>query len=145
MGVELIFSERLRECMDEKGITVSALARELGLSRVTVSRLKSGAHAPSTENLLSIAEYFHCSADYLLGREELPRDKVQKSAKPFGEVLRACIKQSGISVYKFEKDLNLSSSLTYRWLFLDTVPNVETCIRLAGYFDCSVDYLLGRE
>ncbi|MFB9991265.1 helix-turn-helix domain-containing protein [Deinococcus oregonensis] len=32
-----------------------------------VTKWESGKHFPGPENLVKIAEYFHCSTDYLLG------------------------------------------------------------------------------
>lgn len=39
--------------------------------------------------------------------------------------------------------LNISSGVLTKWKN-GGVPNSETLIRIADYFDCSVDYLLGR-
>ena len=46
--------------------------------------------------------------------------------------------------YRIERDLNISGSSMYNWLFNKTVPTVESLVRLAEYMDVSVDYLLGR-
>ena len=37
------------------------------------------------------------------------------------------------------------SSLTYKWLHDKSIPTIINYIKLADYFDCSIDYLLGRE
>lgn len=58
------------EC-DKIGKKPNKVASELGLSSATTTRWKSGA-IPNGETLVRIAEYFHVSVDYLLGRTNQP-------------------------------------------------------------------------
>lgn len=44
---------------------------------------------------------------------------------------------------QLERDLNLSRGSIYKWKKSD--PNMETLIKLADYFDSSLDYLLCRD
>jgi len=139
------FSERLKEYMSEYNLNVSALAHEIKFSRAAVSGLINEAHAPSTEIIIALVEYFNCSADYLLGLVDYPRSNEFKQISSFGETLRKCLKENGKSEYRLQKDLKISSSLTYRWLNNKAMPKIDTLIKLKNYFGCSVDYLLGRE
>lgn len=43
------------------------------------------------------------------------------------------------------KEINISSGIVSKWKTVGTLPNGETLIKLAEYFNCSVDYLLGRD
>ena len=54
---------RLREQAD---MSQSALARRLHISRASVQSWESGTNYPSTDNLISLANIFHVSTDYLL-------------------------------------------------------------------------------
>lgn len=58
-------SERIR-----KGLTQSQLAERVGVSRETVSRWERGATMPSIDRVVSAADFFDCSTDYLLGRTD---------------------------------------------------------------------------
>lgn len=101
---------------------------------------------PSVKNLISIAEFFDCSADYLLGLIEFPPEKVKyQPVKPFAERLRLCLNQTHISEYRLQKDLRISDSLTYNWLHGKTQPTVDSLIKLSKYFGLRVDFILGRE
>ncbi|MDE7159103.1 MAG: helix-turn-helix transcriptional regulator [Clostridiales bacterium] len=140
-----IFVERLNEYMNEHGLNASTLAAAIKCSRVTVSGLLHKSHAPSTDILIALVEYFNCSADYLLGITEYPHITEFKPIKPFGDILRKCLVDSKKSEYRLRKDLEISSSLTYRWLTNKTVPQIDYLFRLRKYFGCSIDYLLGRE
>lgn len=65
-----IESERVRS-----GMTQAELGNELHVSRVTVANWENGRSEPATNKVVSMADMFGCSTDYLLGRtdERLPR------------------------------------------------------------------------
>lgn len=51
--------------------------------------------------------------------------------------------ERGISVNKLESDLGFSNSSIKKWERTSS-PSVDKIIKVAGYFDVSIDYLLGR-
>lgn len=57
----------VKNLCDEKGITVAELERTLGLANASIARWTKGT-APNSAALSKIADYFHVSVDYLLGR-----------------------------------------------------------------------------
>ncbi|MCO7176033.1 helix-turn-helix domain-containing protein [Sporolactobacillus kofuensis] len=59
---------RIRFLRDEKELSQLEMARELNISNAQLSRYESGARKPDPEMLIQIADYFHVSTDYLLGR-----------------------------------------------------------------------------
>ena len=67
-GYDNIFAQRLRALMKERSVTQDILAEKAGCSRQAVSQYMDGSSAPNVDKLLSIAEFFDVSADYLLGR-----------------------------------------------------------------------------
>lgn len=56
--------------IDERGITISQLAKEIGISQGNISDWKSGKCLPSLNALIKIADYLNISLDYLVGRTE---------------------------------------------------------------------------
>jgi len=56
----------------QAGITRTKMFDECGLNRHTYNNIKSGS-IPSVDKIAIIADYFHVSVDYLLGREESPQ------------------------------------------------------------------------
>lgn len=64
-----VFPTRLRQLIDEKPTTITAVARELGISRQAVSQYTMGIGQPNADKLLQIAEYFDVSCDWLVGRQ----------------------------------------------------------------------------
>lgn len=63
------FAERLKELREEKGLTLSQLGKEIGISYVAIGRWEKKQRIPNIESLKIIAKYFGVSADYLIGLE----------------------------------------------------------------------------
>ena len=82
-------SENLKELMAERSINQVTLAAALGTGRTKLSDIMNGKNAPSYATFLLLIEFFHCSADFLLGLSEEPREEVPYNpVPPFGECLR---------------------------------------------------------
>lgn len=65
----MIFSQRLKELRLEKGITQREMAQSLKLSPSKISHLMNG-REPDYDTLCEIADFFHVTTDYLLGRSD---------------------------------------------------------------------------
>lgn len=61
--------EKIKELAYQKHISISRLEEELGFANASLKRWKSS--NPGADKLSKVADYFHVSVDYLLGREEL--------------------------------------------------------------------------
>ena len=62
--------DRIKELAKKQGLSINSLEEKLGYSRNTIYNLKNS--KPSTERISEIADYFHVSTDYLLGRTDNP-------------------------------------------------------------------------
>lgn len=58
--------------------------------------------------------------------------------------LRKIRKEKGISQLKLALDLNMSQNTISRYETGEREPGINELIRIADYFNISVDYLLGR-
>jgi transcriptional regulator with XRE-family HTH domain len=58
----------LKKERNKKGITLDKMAAELNTTNATLSRYENNIREPKLEFLKRLADYFNCSADYLLGR-----------------------------------------------------------------------------
>ena len=65
------FVTRFEELCSQTKQTPSAVGAQLGVSRATVSRWRSGKDFPKTKTLQRIANYFGVSVDYLLGKSDI--------------------------------------------------------------------------
>lgn len=62
-------AQPLRKLMDERKLSNSKLAREVGVHTSTVSNWLDGKEVKA-ENLTALCTYFDCSLDYLAGKME---------------------------------------------------------------------------
>ena len=69
------FPSRLRKLLDDRGITITALSKELKISRQAVSQYTDGSAQPNIEKLRAIASFFDVSADYLVGLSDYEKKK----------------------------------------------------------------------
>ena len=65
--------ERLKELMFDKGINAPTLAKAINVKSNTVTRYIQGVRLPKFETFIVLVDYFHCSADFLLGLTDNPQ------------------------------------------------------------------------
>lgn len=61
---------RIKDICQEQNISAYKLSKDIGVTQGMISYWKSGDRVPSAKNLISLADYFGCSVDYLLGRTD---------------------------------------------------------------------------
>ena len=61
----------------------------------------------------------------------------------FNTFLALCEKKN-ISPTRVALDIGLSKAAVTRWKQTESTPNSDVLVKLADYFGCSTDYLLGR-
>lgn len=62
--------QKLKDLRTANHLTQKAVAKKLGISPSIVSSYETGERTPSTEILLALSYLYHCSTDYLLGRND---------------------------------------------------------------------------
>lgn len=62
------FGELLAELREDRKLTQKDLAEIIYVSPGTISNYENGVHYPDIEKLIALADYFHVTTDYLLGR-----------------------------------------------------------------------------
>ena len=75
------FGEKLKILRKKEHLTQKAFANNLNVSLDTVKNWEQGYNYPSVDMLVTIAEYFKCDFDYLLGKQDTPN----KEYKHFSE------------------------------------------------------------
>ncbi len=65
--------EKLKELRIKCGYSQRRVAKILNLSPSIVSSYENGDRTPSTDVLLSLANLYRCSTDYLLGKDKKPQ------------------------------------------------------------------------
>ena len=67
-----MFSTRLKSLRENAGYSQYSFAAAFGVSQSTVGNWEAGVRKPSIDTLSELCDFFNCSADYLLGRVEIP-------------------------------------------------------------------------
>ncbi|MBR2377477.1 MAG: helix-turn-helix domain-containing protein [Clostridia bacterium] len=65
--------ENLRLLRKNKNISMKELGKIIGVAESTISLYENGKRQPDNKTLLSLANYFEVSIDYLLGRSEIKK------------------------------------------------------------------------
>ena len=66
-----IFTDRLKEMMDKRGMSQRDLADAIEKTEVSVSRYVNGQRVPKATVLLKMSQALNCQADYLIGNDSL--------------------------------------------------------------------------
>ncbi|EZY81257.1 TPA: helix-turn-helix domain-containing protein [Staphylococcus aureus] len=62
-----LFQQRLKRLRKEKGITLERLAKEIGTTKVTLSRYENGDRSPKLEFVAALSKYFNVEMTWLAG------------------------------------------------------------------------------
>ena len=61
------FGKRLTKLREDKNLSLEELAKDLNLTKLTLSYWERNNHTLTIGNIIKIAKYFNVSVDYLLG------------------------------------------------------------------------------
>lgn len=61
--------ERLQELRESQNLTQNELAQIMNIPRMTYNNYEKGRCEPSIETLVKLADHYHVTLDYLVGRE----------------------------------------------------------------------------
>ena len=67
-----VFSERLVQLRMDRDVSQTAIAKKIGVSSRIYQEYEYGDSEPKMRNLVSIADFFGVSLDYLTGRTDTP-------------------------------------------------------------------------
>lgn len=69
-----LFSEQLRKCLENSNITMTELAKKIGVSQATVSDWCNGKKAPRFDKIEQLAKFFNVPATYFFKDEIIETD-----------------------------------------------------------------------
>ena len=62
--------ERLSELRKQNNLSQTAVAKRIGVSSALISAYEKGERSPSIEKIILLADIYHTTTDYLLGRTQ---------------------------------------------------------------------------
>jgi transcriptional regulator with XRE-family HTH domain len=116
---------RLKRLRTRRGVTLTQLAAETGISKSTLSRLESGQRKPSLELLLPLAQAHQVPLDELVGAPDVGDPRIRlKPRRRNGRVVFPLTQQSsGVHVWKViippeSAEPELRTHEGYEWLYV---------------------------
>ena len=144
MDVLSNFAEILNDLLIEHNLKAKELSIKLGMANATITRYKNKDRVPTIENLVKIANYFNCSTDYLLGLEDEIHSQDFATCPPFKEQFAFLLSYFNRSAYSVYNNTDISQTRFYEWKNGVCAPSVDSVVKLAKIFNCSVDFVIGR-
>lgn len=138
------FSDVLDTLMFEQELSITKLAKEIGIDATTIGRYLHAQLTPTVETLVKLADFFQCTTDFLLGRESENYSSVFYTCPPFAEQLKVLKEHFQCPWWNFYKTAHISSSRFYEWKNGKRIPTLDCVIMLAEGFECTVDFIIGR-
>lgn len=144
-----LFSTRLKDLLayDENTkteISEETLADAIGVDVAIVYSYLRNEHLPSYKTALRLRKFFRLSLDFLFGLSEDDSPvNIPKEEKPFSEIFKAILQEKHISRYKLKKETSLARQSIDDWYHGKRIPEIESLLVLAKYFECSLDELTG--
>lgn len=139
------FAERLNELMFDNNKTATDIATAISIHKSAIYRYLRAERIPEIDIIIKIADLFACSIDFLLGFTDQNYTTKIVICPPFSKRLAFLLEHFSITKYKLVKQTKIPESIIYSWQSGKSRPNLESITKLANYFDCSIDYILGRE
>jgi transcriptional regulator with XRE-family HTH domain len=115
---------RLKQLRLRRGVTLTAVAAQTGISKSTLSRLESGQRKPSLELLLPLAEAYRVPLDELVGAPDVgdPRIRIKPRTRNGRLVFSLTQQRSGVIVEKVvippERERRLRTHDGHEWLYV---------------------------
>lgn len=144
MDIMSNFRERLNDHMLDAPIKSDQLGKAIGVSGQSIRAWCDGSQSIFLSNVIKLADYFHCSIDYLVGISDSTAEFNAKQYQPFYDRLRMVMKENGITRYRLTKDSKIKDSYFTTWKS-GSDPHIISVIEVAKYLDVTIDYLIGRE
>lgn len=139
-----IIAESVTELLQDNSLTVQKFSRLSKISRSTIDGWLQEKHYPSLNQLISLADFFNCSIDYILHISD--KKEYEKSSERKDFIARFEERKQSLKVTKYQIAVACKTDIACinKWEKLGQKPRIDTVIDLAKFFGCSVDYILGR-
>lgn len=137
------FNDTLLKVINEKKLYASQFAEMVDIRTSTFYDLLRSEN-PTLKNTLKIVDYLNSSLDYFEKKTTTFHCKYKKGYKvDLVKSLKTYLKKNKVSYVKLCEDIGLSKANISRWKHGDA-PKYQTVVKLANYFNESIDKFIGR-
>lgn len=64
------YGQRIKELREERGLSLMALGKAIGVSDTAICKWEKQLAEPKLSYIIRMADFFNCSADFLMGRTD---------------------------------------------------------------------------
>ncbi len=140
----MTFGEHFVDIMKEQKLTNSEISRKTGIPTSRISNFAKNINLPSVDNSILLANCFHCSLDFLLGREKRKDYIIETRVfdlETFLSKYKELLDIHKMSNRKLSDEININKSGLFHWQS-GQKPQIKIALKIVDYFNCSLDYLL---
>ena len=145
MNILSNFSETLSELMTRYNLNKKELAEKIGIDDTSIIKYLNSGVIPKLPYAIAIADYFSCSLDYLFGLTDDYKMKQYLPCLPFFQAFQSALDFNKCTKYRLAKVLKVSNQTTIAWGKGASIPSMSNLIKIANYFGCTLDELVGRK
>lgn len=138
------FSDFIYDRILQEETSLFELSKKIGVDDALIARWQKDKYMPSLDNLIKVADYFNVPIDYMLGLSDSSAFVRIQPKATFAERITNLLQSKNVSAYRLAKELGVGRAAVSKWLCGQRMPNFESIIKLALFFGCSIDFLLGR-
>ena len=138
------FIDIVSDTLPIENIPIKTFAQRIDVSAPVVGQWIRQEIFPTAASAVKVADYLDCSLDYLFGRSSQREFIRAASPVSFKARLKDILCAQSTSRYKIARACGIEPSLMSKWLLNGCMPKIESMLKLADYFNCSLDYLVGR-
>lgn len=139
------FSETLSELILIHNLNSAQLGTQINLDSSTIRKYLSKRSYPKLQYAIKIADYFGCTLDYLFGLTNDYNKKTYLPCPPFYQAFQKSLKSHNRTQYRLYTDLGFDDQSVSDWYHGRVIPAMYNLIKIADYFGCTLDELVGRK
>lgn len=138
-------SNRMKLLRNEQQFTQKQVAEATGIKEDDYKNYEQNKANPSIDSLIAIAEFYQVSLDFLL---ELTESRIsnygQGQRVPFSQKIGELRNKCFLSTQQLTDELGLSRRMIAYYEEGKKAPSLETLIKIAQFFEVTVDEMVGR-
>lgn len=140
-----IFTERLKELREKSGLTQKQVAERLNISQSAYAQWETGKLNPKKETIQKFADLFNVSYDYLwygTSEAQITNAIIETNSGTFPERLRQLRTKADLTQQQLADIVGTTQQNIAFWETGRQRPKQPSLVKLANYFNVSIDYLL---
>ena len=131
-----MIKDNLKKIREEHGLTKRELCEKTGISERAYLTYEFGEREPKIGVIQKLADFYDVTTDYLLGRR---MEHLQTK-----DILKKLREEKGLTIKEVAIGTGMQYTMCREYESGDRKLGMSAAIKYADFYNCSIDYLLGR-